>query len=189
MEKRIIYLIGSLRNRTGVMNVANRLQKISPDWEIFTSWLAPGPRADDYLRDYGKMKGLSYEETLKDYASTHIFEFDKFHIDRATDVIAIMKIGRSGHLELGYAVGKGKRGYILFDETPKRVDIMYQFATQIFFNFNDLVKELKSLPNKPAVDNIPTTVFLNGIAKMSCKTCSYWFGNGNSKCPICGRII
>ena len=60
----------------------------------------------------------------------------------------IMPTGKSGHLELGWALGQGKRGYILFDKEPKRVDIMYQFATDIFFNFQELLTELKKKKRK-----------------------------------------
>ena len=141
-KKRVIYVIGSLRSAK-VPVIANKLRQANPDWEVFDSWYAPGRRADDYLRDYCKGKGLSYKETLQDWAATHIFAFDHKHILRATDVVMIMPAGKSGHLELGYALGKKKRGYILFDQTPKRVDIMYQFATDIFFNFEELVQELK----------------------------------------------
>jgi hypothetical protein len=141
-KNRMIYVGGSLRNPT-VMKVANKLRKINPNWEVFDSWISPGPRADDYFRDYCNQKGLSYKEALKDPAAKHIFEFDLFHINRATDFVLVMKAGKSAHLELGYFLGRGGRGYILFDETPKRYDLMLQFANDIFFNFNDLAKELK----------------------------------------------
>ena len=140
--KRVIYIIGSLRNKN-VPIIANKIRKINKEWEIFDSWIAPGPHADDYLRDYAKGKGLNSKETLKDWAATHIFAFDKKHIERSTDLVMVMPAGKSGHLELGWALGKGKRGYVLFDKEPKRVDIMYQFATDIFFNFEELAEELK----------------------------------------------
>jgi len=141
-KKRIIYIIGSLRNKN-VPIIANKIRKINKEWEIFDSWVAPGPHADDYLRDYAKAKGLTYKETLKDWAATHIFAFDQKHIKRATDLVMVMPAGKSGHLELGWGMGRKKRGYILFDKEPKRVDIMYQFVTDIFFNFEELSEELK----------------------------------------------
>jgi hypothetical protein len=140
--ERVIYVIGSLRN-TQVPEIANKLRAINKKWEVFDSWYSPGPKADDYLRDYAKGKGLNYKETLQDWAATHIFEFDHKHIMRSTDVVMVMPSGKSGHLEMGYALGKGKRGYILFDEEPKRVDVMYQFTTDIFFDFKELEEELK----------------------------------------------
>lgn len=138
---RVIYIIGSLRNEN-IPVVSNHLRRLNPNWEVFDSWYAPGPHADDYLRDYCKGKGFNYKQTLKDWAATHIFEFDKKHISRATDVVMVMPCGKSGHLELGWAMGQGKRGYVLFDETPERVDIMYQFATDVFFDINELGNEL-----------------------------------------------
>ena len=141
-KKRVIYVIGSLRNKK-VPTIGNQLRAVNKDWEIFDSWYAPGPHADDYLKSYCKSKGMSYKETLHDYAATHVFEFDKKHINRATDVVMIMPSGRSGHLELGYFLGKNRRGYILFDQEPTRIDVMYQFATDIFFSFDELAEELK----------------------------------------------
>jgi hypothetical protein len=55
-----------------------------------------------------------------------------------------MPAGKSGHLELGYMLGQGKRGYVLFDKEPERWDIMYQFATDDFFCKEELVAELKN---------------------------------------------
>ena len=141
-KKRVIYIIGSLRNKK-VPIIANQLRKALPNAEIFDSWFSPGPRADDFWRDYCKGKGLSYKEALEDYSCTHIFEFDKYHIDRSTDVILIMKGGKSAFLELGYSLGKGKRGFILFDKVPERYDVMMRFANSVCFSFEDLVKELK----------------------------------------------
>jgi hypothetical protein len=67
-------------------------------------------------------------------------------------VIMLMPCGKSGHLELGYVRGCGKPGYILFPKEPKRLDVMYQFATDLFFNTNDLIKELRKVMNKPVMD-------------------------------------
>jgi len=141
-QDRVIYIIGSLRNKN-VAEVANNLRRVNEDWEIFDSWRSPGPKADDYWRDYEKEKGITYKEALNSWAARHIFEFDKHHLDRATDVILVMPAGKSCHLELGYAVGKGKRGYILFDEEPSRWDVMTQFANDVFFDFHELVAELQ----------------------------------------------
>jgi hypothetical protein len=70
-------------------------------------------------------------------------------------IIMLMPCGKSGHLELGYARGCGKPGYVLFPKEPKRIDVMYQFATDLFFNTNDLIKELKKVMNKPNDESAP----------------------------------
>lgn len=141
-KNRVIYIIGSLKNKN-VPIIANKLRKEFPKSEVFDSWYYCSEDADDWLRDCCKAKGLNYKQTLKDHAATHIFEFDKKHIIRSTDVVMVMPAGKSGHLELGWSLGQGKRGYVLFDKEPDRVDIMYQFATDIFFDFDELVSELK----------------------------------------------
>lgn len=142
MKKRMIYIIGSLRNKN-VPIIGNKLRKLDENWEIFENWYGSGPHADDCLRDYCKGKGLNYKETLKDPAAVNTYQFDKRHLTRATDVVMVMPCGKSCHLEFGWARGKGKRGYILFDKIPSRIDIMYQFATNIFFSFDELAEELK----------------------------------------------
>ena len=134
-----IYIIGALRNPK-IPEFANELQ--AQGFEGFADWFSPGPDADDYLRDYSKARGLSYAGALKSYAARHIFEFDKYHLDRCDAVVMLMPAGKSGHLELGYAIGCGKPGYILFDSEPERYEIMVQFATGIFFSKEELFFEL-----------------------------------------------
>ena len=135
-----IYLIGSLRNPK-IPEFANLLT--DQGYEVFADWHAPGPAADDYFRDYSKARGWDYKQALQSHAAKNIFEFDKKHLDEADVAVMIMPAGRSGHLELGWHCRTGKPGYILFDETPERYDIMLQFATEIFFTQEDLLAELK----------------------------------------------
>ena len=135
-----VYIIGALRN-PAVPTLANDIQSLGI--EGFADWYSPGPDADDYWRDYSRARGLTYEQALKSHAATHIFEFDKFHLDRCDAAVLLMPAGKSGHLELGYMIGTGKPGYILFDEEPERYDIMVQFATKIFFKRSSLLAELE----------------------------------------------
>lgn len=135
-----IYLIGSLRNPQ-VPRLANWLRRRGLN--VFDQWFAPGPHADDLWRDYTKLRGQSYKEALNDYAAKHIFQFDKHHIDRCSVGVMLMPAGKSGHLELGYMIGCGKPGFILFDKEPKRYDVMVQFATDVFFSKEELLKTLK----------------------------------------------
>lgn len=134
------YVIGSLRN-PDVVEFANALQ--AEGYEAFADWKSPGPDADDYLRDYAKARSLNYKQTLQTYAAKHIYEFDKFHLDRTDAAVLLMPGGRSAHLELGYTIGKGKPGFIVFDSVPERIDVMYQFATDIFFSKEEFFKYLK----------------------------------------------
>lgn len=136
----VVYLIGALKN-PAIPDITNTIENLG--YEVFSDWWAASEDADDWLRDYYKSRGFGYRDTIRSYAAQHIFSFDKHHLDRADIGLMVMPCGKSGHLELGYMIGQGKRGYILFDQTPERVDIMYNFATDIFFNFEDLAKCLQ----------------------------------------------
>lgn len=136
----MIYLIGSLRNPE-VPKVAEKLREAGH--EVFDEWAAAGPIADDSLRDYYKARGMNYKQALKGYASQHIFSFDKKHLERADTAVLVMPAGKSCFLELGWALGQGKKGYILMNEDPDRIDLMFQFATGIFYSVEDLIDELQ----------------------------------------------
>jgi hypothetical protein len=135
-----IYVIGSLAN-SEIPKFANELQ--TQGFEAFADWYSPGPDADNYWRDYSKARGLTYKQALQSHGARMIFEFDKSHLDRCDAAVMLMPAGKSGHLELGYTIGRGKPGYILFDGEPERYDVMTQFATGIFFSKEELFEELK----------------------------------------------
>jgi nucleoside 2-deoxyribosyltransferase len=147
-----IYLIGALKNRE-IMNLANEIRALG--YDVFDDWLTPGPEADSFLLEYEKNRGHNYREALRGYAAQHIFNFDKKHIDRCDAGILVMPAGRSGHLELGYILGQGKPGFILFDSIPERMDLMYNFATDIFFSKEDLFDRLRKGEPAPIEDDIP----------------------------------
>lgn len=139
-KERVIYLIGSLRD-PNVPKIAKKLREAG--FEVFDEWYAAGPTADDCWRDYEKARGWSYLQALREsLAADHIFRFDLHHLQRATDVVLVLPTGRSGHLELGWALGQGKRGYILLDN-PERWDVMYKFATGVFDNLEELIEALR----------------------------------------------
>jgi len=140
-KKKTLYLIGSLRNEK-IPHLAKKLREATK-LEIFDDWFSPGPEADDFWRDFEKVRGSSYKEALNNWAAKHVYHFDKEHIDRSDFGILVMPAGKSGHLELGYMIGKGKTCYILFEEEPERWDVMYQFAKDIFFNVDELIAQLK----------------------------------------------
>jgi hypothetical protein len=135
-----VYLIGALKN-SQIPVLGNELRALGLD--VFEDWFSPGPDTDTYLYEYEKQRGHNYKQALKGYAAQHNFTFDKFHLDRCDGAIMYMPCGKSGHLELGYVLGCGKPGYILFDAEPERMDIMYNFATDVFFNKQELFNHLE----------------------------------------------
>jgi len=141
-----IYLIGSLRNPE-VPKIANRIRELG--FEVFDDWYAAGPEADDKWRDYEKARGHTYKEALKGLAADHVYQFDLKHLNECDIAVLYLPAGKSGHLELGYVIGKGKKGYILLDN-PERWDVMYLFADGVFHDFEELKKELEKIKNKPS---------------------------------------
>lgn len=137
---KFIYLIGSLRNPQ-VTELANWLEH-EGDYEVFTSWHAAGPEADDRWKEHEMARGRSYKQALAHYAAQHVFNFDKRHIERADAVVLMLPAGKSGHLELGYALGQGTPGFILLADV-ERWDVMYAFATGVAEDLPELRVLLK----------------------------------------------
>ena len=137
----MIYVIGSLRNEN-IPTISATLRE-ETGLEVFDDWFSPGPEADDFWKKYEEARGRTYQEALKGWAGKHVFEFDKFHIDRADIGVLIMPSGKSGHMELGYMIGRGKPCYVLMD-VQDRWDVMYQFADGILFSMDELLVALKS---------------------------------------------
>ena len=176
LKDKIVYVIGSLKNREKIFPLTAELRTMGFK-EVFDDWIAPGPEADDRWRDYEKARGRTYDEALKGWAGTHVFEFDSFHIERSDIGIMCMPCGKSGHLEFGNMLGSGKRGYILFDGEPERWDVMYQFADGIYFDHKSLKQELIANGAKPTERNGFANIFIwfynarnQGISPSKAKT-------------------
>src|ERR1017187_5246891 len=142
-----IYLIGSLRN-PNVLEMGNLLRK--NDFDVFDDWMAAGSMADDAWRDYEKQRGHSYVEALAGIAAQHVFDFDKKHLESSDVAVLLMPAGKSAHIELGYMLGRGKYGFVLFDKEPERYDVMYKFATGVFFDSKDLIAALTMIKDMDA---------------------------------------
>lgn len=137
-----VYIIGSLRNPT-VPHVAEDLRNVG--FNVFDDWYAAGPEADDKWRDYEKQRGRTYTEALKGKAAQNVFAFDLTNLHTSDAVVLVAPAGKSGHLELGYMLGRGKPGFVYFPEEPERWDVMYQFANAVHFNFDELISDLKTV--------------------------------------------
>lgn len=135
-----IYLIGSLRNPK-VPAIGKALRDIG--YDVFDDWHAAGPEADDKWKEYEESRGHTYREAMSGLAAQHVFEFDYFHLNRCDLAVLVLPAGKSGHLELGYFRGLGKPAFILLDENqPDRWDVMYKFATTLFFTLDEMLEEL-----------------------------------------------
>lgn len=136
-----VYLIGSLRNKE-IPNVAAKIREYG--LTVFDQWYSAGPNADDHLRDHFVNQGMNHSQVLQTAAAKNIFEFDKKHILASDIVVLLMPAGKSGFLELGWALGQGKPGYILYDQDPERIDVMFQFADGIFYDVDTLIKGINA---------------------------------------------
>lgn len=148
-ERPMIYLIGSLRNPV-IPHFAVALEERT-GYEVFADWAAASENADDAWRDYIRVREPKggIVAALNSYAAKHVFNFDKHHIDRADAVVLLMPAGKSGFLELGYSLGKGKPGFIVFDKDPDRYDVMMLFATGVATSIESLVPLLKTAIDGP----------------------------------------
>ncbi|WP_316172981.1 hypothetical protein [Bradyrhizobium sp. SZCCHNRI2049] len=136
-----VYLIGSLRNPQ-VPAVAKQIR--DGGFTVFDDWYAAGPEADDYWRDYEKNRGRTYPEALRGLAAQNVFAFDLRNLEAADAAVLLMPGGKSAHLELGFMLGRGKPGFVLFTEEPERWDVMYQFANGVHFDTDELISDLKA---------------------------------------------
>lgn len=143
MSRKCVYLIGSLRNPL-IPEIANKIEAAT-GYEVFASWFAAGPEADDKWRDYEKARNpnLGIADAVYGHAAEHCFEFDKKHLERCDAVVLVMPAGKSGHLELGWALGRGKKGFILFDQEPERYDLMLRFADGIATSVGEVTAMLQ----------------------------------------------
>lgn len=56
------------------------------------------------------------------------FDRDMAALDKADCTVLVMPCGRSAHLELGYAIGKGQRTAVLYEQEPFEPDLMHKAA-------------------------------------------------------------
>lgn len=136
-----IYLIGSLSN-PNIPHIANQLRKMGH--EVFDDWWSPGAHADEEWRKHEMIRGRTFRQAIYGEHATEVYRFDRNLLERSNAVVMVLPTGKSGHLELGWAIGKGKRGYILFDKEPDRFDIMYRLATGIAMSIEELEEELEN---------------------------------------------
>jgi hypothetical protein len=149
-----VYVIGSLRNPR-ITEVGGVLRDAG--YDVFDDWHAGGPQADDEWRRYENERGRTYKEALRAYNAQHIFHYDLYHLNRAHVAVLVHPAGRSAHLELGYIIGQGKPGFVLFDEEPVRWDVMNAFATSVCFSVEELLQEMGG-PKSRITLNLNNTV-------------------------------
>ena len=136
-----IYVIGSLRN-DAIQAIGRRLREAGHD--VFDDWHGAGPDADHYWQEYEQARGRTYKEALTAPIADHNFEFDLAWLEWADVGVLVMPAGKSGHLELGWLSGKGKRCIIYMpDGEPERWDLMYKFAEAVCYSVDEVIAALE----------------------------------------------
>lgn len=135
-----LYVIGSLRN-PAVPQVAKRLREAG--FLVFDDWYAAGPEADDKWQAYEQARGRTFAQALDGHAARHVFEFDRKNLEKADAVVLVLPAGKSAHLELGWALGQNKLGYVLLPGEPERYDVMYRFADGVYTSIEQLLEVLR----------------------------------------------
>lgn len=67
------------------------------------------------------------------------FRQDMDHLVAATTVILVLPAGPSAHLELGYAVGRGRPTAILLDDPVRNMDLMHLACQNLYSQLDLLV--------------------------------------------------
>lgn len=143
LSKKLIYVAGSMRNRSGILSTIKTLQ--AAGFDTFHDWIMPGEETDVKWQEFEQALGHSYLEALATPHVKDVFEFDKKWLDKADAFVLVYPAGKSGHTELGYMIGRGKPGFILLNEDPERWDIMVAFATHITKDIDEIIEWCKNV--------------------------------------------
>jgi hypothetical protein len=92
--------------------------EIDPDWQQWTP--------DQYVKQLDHP--LAVDGFGRDFAA----------MDKADTFVLILPCGRSAHLELGWAIGAGKRTAILLDDRPEP-ELMYKLVDHLSTSLFDLL--------------------------------------------------
>lgn len=80
---------------------------------------------------------IQFADALNHPVAKDGFESDKMALDWCDACVLVMPCGRSAHLELGYAIGAGKRSIILLSDGEP--ELMYGLAWRLSPNIEDVL--------------------------------------------------
>jgi hypothetical protein len=109
----------------------------------------PGFHWSEVMPSYPTIVGVGSPESLADAdeyvkALEHPIAVDGFKRDlaamkRADTFVLVLPCGRSAHLELGWAVGQGKRTAVLLDGERVVPELMYKLVDYVALTLHDLL--------------------------------------------------
>jgi hypothetical protein len=95
-------------------------------------WSETGLNSDVETQE-NYLAGLAHPRTQLGFAN------DWAAMERADTFVLVLPCGRSAHLELGWAVGMGKRTAILLEEMVAPPELMYKMVDYLAPSFMDLL--------------------------------------------------
>lgn len=78
----------------------------------------------------------------KNQVAAEGFALDRAALDQCDACVLLLPCGRSAHLELGYAIGEGKRTAIVLAEEGFEPELMYLLADQISLDMEEVIEWL-----------------------------------------------
>lgn len=150
VKPRRIYLASSWRNPTQPAVLAALrdaghevydFRNPAPGYKGF-AWSDCGGMANQDGPGRGARTIPSYLEAIRSTRATEGFAFDKEALDWCDTCVLALPCGRSAHLELGYATGKGKNTYVLLHEHQFEPELMYLLNTGICASTQELIEVL-----------------------------------------------
>lgn len=150
-----IYLASSWKNKEAVLEMASLLREeghtvdafceenrvVSFNWsELFAAMDTEGVD----ITEYDAMDMMDH------WMVQDAFMYDKQQLDLCDAVIMMLPCGRSSHMEAGYAVGMGKKLYIVGGFEKGEFDVMYGFATGMYDygGLHEMLLELRAADMK-----------------------------------------
>lgn len=142
-----IYVASSWRNETRQQEVVQLLRTAGYGVYDFRN-PAPGNRGFSWSAVNPDREWLKCPERFRRGLQHPIaqrgFALDMGALQRADACVLVMPCGRSAHLELGYAVGAGKRTYVLLDDPLSEPELMWLMCDGICTSAHEVLSALSN---------------------------------------------
>ncbi len=136
-----VYLVGSLHNPY-IPLLGSTLRAYG--YDVFDDWHGAGPDADKFWQDYETRRGRRYADALRSPHARAIVTLDQDNLIASDIVVLVLPAGKSGHMELGFGVGRGKQTHIVLDpRADPPWDVMYGMADHVWPSPAEFVQYMK----------------------------------------------
>jgi hypothetical protein len=135
-----VFVSSSWKNAQLVRALANRLRERGHQVFDFTDPESGVEGLGGYIFDYAELakiaesSEINWLAALNWNATKKAFVRDKAGLDWSDTAVMILPCGRSAHMEAGYAVGQGKRLFIIGDLPEGEFEVLYKLANGCFLS-------------------------------------------------------